>query len=139
MFSFQGRLNRIDFAYRFLLAGAASVPAAAMLNVFEGPTLTGPYQLSPAIGLSVAVVSVIAYLALMLPAAARRLHDIGWSARWLGLLALPALNLIPGVALPPIANQALLLLLLFAPGQQHANAYGAYGGQTAPNANGAPA
>lgn len=124
VFSSEGRLGRIRYlAYAFGLALASGVISGVSMVLLGGGLMAA--ATSGAGGLATGGLVTIIVLALMLATLVvsiilmiKRLHDMDWSG-WLVLLMLL-----------PIVNFVLALLLIFKPGTQGANRYGA---QTPPN------
>ncbi|MGY4533566.1 uncharacterized membrane protein YhaH (DUF805 family)/DNA-directed RNA polymerase subunit M/transcription elongation factor TFIIS [Pseudomonas sp. TE3786] len=107
-FGLQGRIGRVR--YLGWLMGVW------LLNALIGGALGGVAAVmaqSELLHSAVTVISVVAWIALLVFFTAKRLHDIGWSA-WFDLILL-----VPGI------NLLFILLLLILPGTAGANRYGA--------------
>ncbi len=112
---FQGRLRRSD--YIFLIVGwhllSVLAAAVAMLVVLVPLSLVAGSSVLGGAALVVGVVAIAAYAVGAASYGARRLHDMGRSARWLLL------------GLVPVVGLGLFVALVAVEGTQGPNAYGA--------------
>jgi MFS family permease len=110
--SFKGRTRRLGFLGYALLGPLAGAVAWFVAKSFASLFASAEAQATQLAAAVPIALGVIVWLGVFIPAAARRLHDLGWSG-WLALLLF-----VPGV------NVVALLMLLLAPGKAEANAHG---------------
>lgn len=123
IFSFKGRLSRLGYVAYYLPGMGMMAVATFGLQAYSRPRIASAEETLVLMLLwMVIVVAFIAFAA----GSARRFHDIGWSAWWIvfGLASLFVL-IWTRSWVPQIAQQAIPVLLLLAPGQTGANRYGA--------------
>jgi MFS family permease len=111
-FSFRGRTHRLGLFGYWLLGllafGVVSFIAGSFALLFSPAGATPP----AVVVLIPRLLAAIIGLSVFIPAAVRRLNDLGWNA------GLTVLLFVPGV------NVVLLLVLLLAPGKAEANKHG---------------
>jgi predicted MFS family arabinose efflux permease len=112
-FAFNGRTHRLGLLGYLTLGvlafGVVSFIAGSFALLFSPAGATPP----PAVVVIPRVLAGLIGLSVFIPAAVRRLNDLGWNAMLAGLLVVPGVNLL------------LLLALLFMPGKAEANKHGA--------------
>jgi len=113
LFSFKGRINRIHY---LLVCVVSTLVAMILSPIFDDISSAAeasgnPLIFSPGfwIGAVLSIITNFGYTWIVLVAAIKRCHDIGWSA-WASLLIL----------LPILG----FLILVFYPGQAASNKYG---------------
>lgn len=105
LWGISGRIGRVRYLAWSLVLGLISLPVIGICELSMKASLF--------LGGALMLVAYVAMIVVGVMFGAKRLHDVGWSAWWLLLFIVP------------IANFVLSLLMLFMPGTQGSNNYGA--------------
>lgn len=113
MFDFYGRAGRLAFLGFSLLAVCIAAGGIAVLSELDPGFGDEDLESYSPVSMTAFILLVIGCGWMWLSAGVRRCHDLGWSGWWILLRLIPIVGLIQG------------LWLLFAPGEEGENEYGA--------------
>jgi len=112
-FTTRGRIGRLRYLAWTMALMFVTIPVAGAIFALAMGTLAASLNTAITIGVVLGGAALIAFMVVSIQIAVQRLHDIGWSG-WLWLLTLV-----------PFVGSVFPFVLMFCPGNNGANQYGA--------------